>query len=124
VTLNVALRARWRRALTSLTAITLLSLYNYSFCLCNKLLSLLYLEHPTRSNILTLLILLLLLALIFSKHFSQAGVSQRSLDSLAGGAVALRDTVSAAEAALLYVVFLSLLLSALLSVVEMVFWLL
>ena len=63
--LNVALRARWRRALTSLAALTLLNLRDYPFCLYNKLLSLLYLEHSTRSNILTWLILLLSLALIF-----------------------------------------------------------
>ncbi|KAF5844160.1 hypothetical protein GGP41_008900, partial [Bipolaris sorokiniana] len=71
VTLNVALCARRWRALTSLTALTLFSLYNHPFCLCSKLLSLEHLEHPTRSNILTLLTLLLSLTLIFFTAFSK-----------------------------------------------------
>jgi chaperone required for assembly of F1-ATPase len=65
MSLNVTLRARWRRALTSLTSLALASLHHYSFCLCSQLLSLLHLEHSTRSDVLTLLTMLLLLALIF-----------------------------------------------------------
>ena len=65
MSLNVTLRARWRRALTSLTTLTLFSLYNHPFCIYSKLLSLSHLESSTRSNILTLLILLLSLTLIF-----------------------------------------------------------
>ena len=63
--LDMALRTRWRRARTSLTALTLPTLYDHPFCLCSKLLSLRDLEYSTRSNILTLLILLLSLTLIF-----------------------------------------------------------
>ncbi|KAF5850795.1 hypothetical protein GGP41_010447 [Bipolaris sorokiniana] len=55
---NVALRARWRRALTSLTSLVLATTHN-------KLLSLLYLEHSTSSDILMLLTLRLSLTLIF-----------------------------------------------------------
>ena len=63
--LNVTLRARWRRALTSLASLVLVTPYDYPFCLCHDLLSLLDPEHPTRSDILTLLVLLLSLALVF-----------------------------------------------------------
>ena len=63
--LCVALRTRWRRALTSLTSLALASLHDHPFCLCSKLLSPLHLEYPTRSDILTLLTLLLSLALNF-----------------------------------------------------------
>ncbi|EMD66027.1 hypothetical protein COCSADRAFT_311945 [Bipolaris sorokiniana ND90Pr] len=113
MTLGVALRARWRRALASLTRLALASLHDHPFCLCSKLLSLLHLEGSTRSYILTLLTLLLLLTLIFSERFSRAGVSRRLLGSLAAGAAALGDSVAAAEPLLLYVVSLSALLSAL-----------
>ncbi|KAF5850421.1 hypothetical protein GGP41_002664, partial [Bipolaris sorokiniana] len=107
--LSVALRARWRRALASLTRLALASLHDHPFCLCSKLLSLLHLEDSTRSYILTLLTLLLSLTL----RFSRAGVSRRLLGSLAAAAVALGDSVAAAEPLLLYVVSLSALLSAL-----------
>ena len=63
--LSVTLRARWWRAPTPLTTLALASLHDHPFCLCSKLLSLLHLEYPTRSNMLTLLILLLSLTLIF-----------------------------------------------------------
>ena len=64
MSLDIALRTRWRRALTSLTALTLFSLYNHPFCLYSELLSLLHLESSTRSNILTPLILLSALTLV------------------------------------------------------------
>ncbi|KAF5844222.1 hypothetical protein GGP41_004938, partial [Bipolaris sorokiniana] len=64
MTLSVALRARWRRALASLTRLALASLHDHPFCLCSKLLSLLHLEDSTRSYILTLLTLLLSLTLL------------------------------------------------------------
>ena len=60
---NVTFCARRRRALTSLASLVLVTPYDYPFCLCSKLLSLLHLEHSTRSKILTLLSLPLLLAL-------------------------------------------------------------
>jgi hypothetical protein len=62
---NMALRARRWRAPMSLTRLAVASLYNYPFCFCSKLLSLLHLEYSTRSNVLTLLIWLLSLTLIF-----------------------------------------------------------
>ena len=65
MSLNVTLRARWRRALTSLASLVLVTPHDYPFCLCNDLLSLLDPEHPTRSDILTLPVLLLSLALDF-----------------------------------------------------------
>ncbi|KAF5853719.1 hypothetical protein GGP41_006441 [Bipolaris sorokiniana] len=64
--LNVALRTRRRCALMLLTSLALTSLHHHPFCLCSHLLSLLDLEHSTRSNILTLLTLLLSLTLDFS----------------------------------------------------------
>ncbi|KAF5850476.1 hypothetical protein GGP41_002718, partial [Bipolaris sorokiniana] len=90
ITLGVALRARWRRALASLTRLALASLHDHSFCLY---------------------ILLLITSQV--ERFSRAGVSRRLLGSLAAGAAALRDSVAAAEPLLLYVVSLSTLLSAL-----------
>ena len=63
MSLDVTFRARWRRALTSLTAFTLLNLRDHPFYLCSKLLSLSYLESSARSNILTPLVSLLLLTL-------------------------------------------------------------
>ncbi|KAF5843977.1 hypothetical protein GGP41_005960 [Bipolaris sorokiniana] len=63
--LCVALRTRWRRALTSLTSLALANLYNYPFCLCTT------------------------------------------------GVVALKDSVPAAKALLLYIVSLSALLPTL-----------
>ncbi|XP_014550010.1 hypothetical protein COCVIDRAFT_116863, partial [Bipolaris victoriae FI3] len=107
ISLSIAFRIRWRRALTSLTTLALASLHNHPFCLCSKLLSLLYLEHSTRSNILTWLTLLLSLILNFYT------VSQRSLGSLASSAVALRDSVPAAKALLLYVASLFIILPTL-----------
>jgi hypothetical protein len=55
----MALCTRRRRALTSLTALTLLNLCDYPFYLYSKLLSLLHLKYSTRSDILTLPIFLL-----------------------------------------------------------------
>jgi len=62
MSLDVTLCTRWRRALTSLSTLSLLYLCRHSFCLCSKLLALLRLESTSTSYILTPLVSLTLLA--------------------------------------------------------------
>ncbi|KAF5847317.1 hypothetical protein GGP41_000045 [Bipolaris sorokiniana] len=92
--LSVALRTRWRRALTSLTSLALAGLYNYPFCLCSSLAAgLVALRDSVLTAEATLLYVVFLSTLLPTSTLLSI---VETLDSLATSVVNLRDSAPTA----------------------------